>query len=187
MLLFFGLVLGLAAGAAAKGKFLRLSALRGLWFAAAPLALNPIIRFCPQITFWAKAVVITAIYLLIIMFAISNRRYLTASSSIGLGTLSNYIVIAANGFRMPVSAKALAVYTDISAQSVYLKRPDYFIAENGARLLFLGDVIYIPLPFMKSFISAGDIFIAAGVFLLVLTVMKDENAFNAEVNNEKHI
>lgn len=183
MILFSGLVFGLIVGALCKGNFFRLSTLKGLWFAILPLALNPILRFYPGISFWPKAFVISGIYLFILLFVYSNKEYKVSSIFLGLGTLSNFIVIAANNFRMPVSIKALTVF-NVTAESVYLKRPDYFVAENGANLLFLGDIIYFPVPKFNGFISVGDIILAIGMFLLIVTVMTKKSAGQEEPNED---
>lgn len=174
MILFSGLVLGLLFGAICKGSFFRLSTLSGLWFAIIPLALSPILRFYPQISFWPKATVITITYIFILLFVYSNKKYIAPAIFLGIGTFSNFLVIAVNGFRMPVSTKALSVY-NITAQSVSAKRPDYFVAENGAHLFFLGDVIYLPIPLLKGFLSVGDILLAIGMFLLIFIVMTNKN------------
>lgn len=171
MLLMIGLILGLAIGALRKGSFFRLGELRGLWFALASLVLDPVLHAIPNIPFWPKAILTTGCYLCILFFIAANRRYKISAAFLAGGTLFNYAVRAANSFRMPVSAKALAVYKGISAQAVLQKRADYFIADGNAKLLPLGDVIYLPVPGMESFISIGDVFLAAGVCLLVIGIM----------------
>ena len=48
-----------------------------------------------------------------------------------------------------------------------------FTLENSStRLIFLGDVIYCPIPLIGGFASIGDILLAAGVFFCLLAVMK---------------
>ncbi len=171
MLLMIGLVLGLAIGALRRGSFFRLGELRGLWFAVASLVLDPVLHAIPNITFWPKAILTTGCYCCIQFFIAANRRYKMATALLAGGTLCNYAVRAANSFRMPVSARALEVYKDISAQAVLQKRADYFITDGNAKFLPLGDVIYLPVPGMKSFISIGDVFLSAGVCLLVIGIM----------------
>lgn len=185
MILFSGVFLGLLAGTLCRGKFLRLTTLRGLWFAILPLFFTPIMRFYPQIPLFPKALIISLSYLSTLLFVFYNRKYLTAAILLGLGTLSNYIVIAANGFRMPVSVKALEVYSTISAQALVQKRADYFIAENGANLMFLGDVTYLPVPTIGGFMSVGDVLLAFGMFLLILMTMRDKNAVLTEKDLDK--
>lgn len=171
MLLMIGLVLGLAVGAFRKGSFFRLGTLQGLWFAVISLVMDPVLHAFPDIAYWPKAILTTACYLCVLLFIVANRSDKLAAGFLATGTLCNYAVRAANAFRMPVSVKALDVYIGISAQEVFKKRADYFIADGKAKLLPLGDIIYLPFPGMKSFISVGDIFLSAGVCLLVISIM----------------
>lgn len=90
---------------------------------------------------------------------------------LGLGTLCNYLVIAANSFRMPISVKALSVYSTMTPEAVIAQRADYFVATDGANFLFLGDIIYMPINVLGGFMSVGDILLAAGMFLLIVQVM----------------
>ncbi len=175
MLLFVSVIVGLLVGALLKGDLIRLCALRWLWLPIITLAASTAIRMIPDMTFWLKAAVITFSYLCIFIFVIANRKYIVPSFLLGLGSLSNFLVIAVNNFRMPVSVNALSVYSNISAQAVSTQRADYFIASKGAELLFLGDMIYIPIPVLKGFLSVGDILISVGMFLLILFVMADKS------------
>ena len=185
MLLFVSIIVGLIVGVSIKGSFIRLCALRALWLPIITLAASSVIRYFPDMSFWIKAAVLTFSYACIIMFVFANRRYITPSIFLALGSVSNFLVIAMNSFRMPVSAKALAVYSDMTAQAVIAQRSDYFIASNGAGLLFLGDVIYIPIPILKGFLSIGDILISIGMFLLILFVMKDNTIKTSEKAHEE--
>lgn len=171
MLLFTSIFLGLIVGAIRKGSLFRLNSLCGIWLILFPLAASLLIKYYPAIPYIFKAAVTTLSYLGVIVFVIVNRKYTVSSIFLGLGTLSNYIVIAANAFRMPVSAKALSVYPNMTAEAVISQCADYYIATDGAHLLFLGDVIYVPLKFFEGFLSIGDILIAIGMFLLIVRVM----------------
>ena len=175
MLLFVSVVAGLIVGVSLKGNVIRLCALRWLWLPIITLAASTAVRIMPDMTFWLKAVVITFSYLCILTFIIANRKYLAPSILLGLGSLSNFLVIAVNGFRMPISVKAFSVYSNITAQALTAQRADYFIASNGAGLILLGDMIYIPIPVLKGFLSVGDILISIGMFLLIILVMMDKS------------
>ncbi|MGI5978740.1 MAG: DUF5317 family protein [Oscillospiraceae bacterium] len=171
MLLLTGLIVGLAVGALRGGDLFRLGTLRGLWFAIASLVLDPLLHALPDMALWPKGILTTACYFCILMFIYTNRQYTAAAVFLGGGTLCNYAVRAANAFRMPVSAKALEVYEGLTAQEVLTKRADYFIADEHARLLPLGDVLYLPVPGLGGFASVGDILLALGVCLLVIAAM----------------
>lgn len=181
MLLLIGLIIGLAVGALRGGSLFRLGTLRGLWFAIASLVLDPVLHAVPDLALWPKGLLTTACYLCILLFVLANRRYRTAAVLLGGGTLCNYAVRAANAFRMPVSARALEVYTGLTAQEVLSKRADYFIADSGTRLLPLGDVIYLPVPGVGGFASFGDILLAAGVCLLVIAAMGKKKKESTEL------
>ncbi|MEG1541326.1 MAG: DUF5317 family protein [Oscillospiraceae bacterium] len=172
-MLFLSIILGALLGLLLKGKLLRLAALNGLIFPILSFAVMPLLRFFPDIQFGLKAIIICFSYACIFAFIIANRRYWLSGLALGLGSLSNFLVIAINGFRMPVSPGALAVYPEMTAEAVLARHADYFIATEGARLMFLGDVINLPLPLLGGFISLGDVLIALGMLLLVVFAMRD--------------
>jgi len=171
MLLFLSVILGLAVGFIRKGDIFRLTNLRGLWLVIFSMAAILLIKYYPAIPYAYKVVATTLSYLCVIIFAILNRKHIVPSAFLGLGTLSNYLVIACNSFRMPISAKALLIYPTMTAEAVLSQRANYFVAIDGARLMFLGDVIYIPIKIFEGFLSVGDVFIAIGMFLLIVQVM----------------
>ena len=171
MLLMLALAAGLAVAALRGGSLLRLGTLRGLWFAIVSFALDALLQHFPAIALGPKAALTTACYFCVLVFVFFNRTYRPAAALLGAGTLCNYVVKAANAFRMPVSVKALQVYAGMTGAEVRAARPDSFSAENGARLLPIGDVFYIPFPGQRAFFSVGDFLIAAGLFLLIVAVV----------------
>jgi len=175
MLLLICVLLGLPAAVCFGGKLLRLCALRGLWLPIAALAAMPLMKYYPEISFALKALVTTLCYSCMLVFVLLNRKYLVPAILLGSGGILNYLVIAVNGFRMPISPKALEVYQNITPEAVLRQRPDYFIATGGARLMSLGDVIYMPIPVLKGFLSVGDILLSAGMFLLIVLVSRDKS------------
>jgi hypothetical protein len=86
-----------------------------------------------------------------------------------VGVLCNALAIAANGGYMPARRAALAaagvLYTGDSAANSHL-------IDGGTRFPFLGDVFAVPkgVPFANVF-SVGDLFIAAGLALLIALAM----------------
>ena len=109
-------------------------------------------------------------YLAIFVFAALNfeRR---GMKLILLGSLLNFAVIVANGFKMPLSPVALEMPE--AQKTLEMIRAgeilDYVIVGWDAPLLFLGDVIR--LPYLPGLASVGDLVLAAGVFLLILEIM----------------
>jgi hypothetical protein len=103
---------------------------------------------------------------LTIIYAIWCNRNLAGFKLFGLGTFLNFLVIATNGGRMPVSTNAL----DVIGLSAYISKltegvTKHQIITNETHLWFLADVIPIqpPLALGSSVISVGDIFITLGV------------------------
>lgn len=172
MLLFICVILGVAAGLLNKGKFSGIVELKGLYMPIAALVASSIPAYYSGIAYAPKAVLITFSYFCVLAFALLNRRYFLASVLSGLGALSNFLVIASNSFRMPISEYALVYYPDITAEKVVASHSDYFIAVNGdANMLILGDVICVPIPYFGGFISVGDVFLAVGMFVLIFAAM----------------
>ncbi len=86
---------------------------------------------------------------------------------VGLGSLANFIVIAANGGKMPVSPRALdAVGLSLTETGTHV------LMEEGTRLFWLADIIPLPPPYpFPMVISIGDILITVGVMLLIQNAM----------------
>jgi hypothetical protein len=82
------------------------------------------------------------------------------------------VVIAANGFAMPVSEKAMqALSTGGAAALLSGQVPMYRVADSSTRLLFLGDIFWFPIPFFRGFASIGDFILAVGIFFLMMSIM----------------
>ncbi|MDF2632370.1 MAG: hypothetical protein K0Q85_966, partial [Caproiciproducens sp.] len=90
---------------------------------------------------------------------------------IAAGTICNYSVIALNHFRMPVSPAALAMYPGMTPEAVYAKKVNYFVATNGAKLYFLGDVIPVHLKRVGGFFSIGDVLLGFGIMIFIISVL----------------
>ena len=98
-------------------------------------------------------------YGLIFLFLWQNRHLKKTCLLVGAGGACNLAVIAANGWRMPVASRA-APCSESSA------------ADASTRLLFLGDILYCPLPLFGGLASLGDILLAAGVFFCLMACMR---------------
>lgn len=91
----------------------------------------------------------------------------------GGGTLLNGLVIALNGWRMPVAAAALAGRGDLQAALSAGAIAGYTLAGSGTRLPFLGDLLRV-LPGAGPFFglaSVGDLLMGAGVVLVMVRMM----------------
>ncbi len=171
MLLFLSVILGLVIGHLRRGNFFYLAKLRGLWFGILPVLVGFVMGPNPGIPLPLKAALTTAAYLGVLLFAVQNRKRLWPVLVLSLGTLCNYLVIACNEFRMPVSLRALEVYPTMTAEAVLAQRADYVVASEETRLLFLGDVFYFPPKPFDGFFSIGDVLLALGMFWLIVHVM----------------
>ncbi|MCT8137706.1 DUF5317 domain-containing protein [Anaerobacillus sp. CMMVII] len=113
-----------------------------------------------------------AVYLFGMYFLWLNRHH-HGFILIFAGVFLNFLVMALNGGRMPVSMEAALVldphYIDVLKNSVYGK---HTLLTESTRLAFLGDVIPITSPYPKSqVISIGDVFMNIGVFFFIQHLM----------------
>lgn len=111
--------------------------------------------------------------MLVLLAVILANRNLPGFWVIGLGILSNFLVLAANGGSMPVSiagVERLGLPTD---PALFHQQQGWavILVTEGAHLWFLGDIILTP-PFLPGkVLSIGDLLIAAGAFVFFQTVM----------------
>jgi hypothetical protein len=105
-----------------------------------------------------------------------------------VGILLNAIAIVTNGGFMPVWEPSLAAagLSPADVGSVFHKLvgaatdggiPSDFLAQAGP----LGDIIPIPIPFIRNVASIGDLFLATGLafFLFAITVRRPEESEEA--------
>ena len=108
-------------------------------------------------------------YALLALFVWLNRHR-RGVKLLGAATLANFAVIAANGFRMPVTP----VIYDYPQLHSFVERiqsgalPEYVLVDWDAPLWFLGDT----LPMFGGLASVGDLLMAAAVMLIIIGCMK---------------
>jgi len=101
-------------------------------------------------------------YVLFMYVMLANAR-LVGLKTFGLGSFLNFMAIAANGGRMPVSAAASA-RAGIAGEPIGI----HTLLTEQSRLWFLTDIIPVPLHLpVPSVISIGDIFIVLGMFFFI--------------------
>jgi hypothetical protein len=105
------------------------------------------------------------------------NRHLPGARVMFLGVLLNALVIAANGGRMPVSPAALAAARapdSVIAALAAGQRPFHFLAGQGARLMWLADVIPIPrcAHVLGGVYSVGDFLLALGFGMAVFFAVR---------------
>ena len=115
----------------------------------------------------ARAVAVVLEVLLVTLFLVANRR-VTGVPLVALGLLCNVAVVVANG-AMPVSVSAATrsgvAPADLHLASDPLREP----IGSGTRLRQLGDTVPVALPWHPQAVSPGDLLVAAGVGLLVVS------------------
>ncbi len=96
-----------------------------------------------------------------------------------IGLCSNLVCFIANGFRFPISSAAvLKFYGNEMLGLLNSGKIRFFIPAENAALPFLGNIIPINKLISVSIVSAGDIIIAVGIVLIVLSIMSDKHIQN---------
>lgn len=176
MILFFGvIVLALFAGLLAGGSIHRFADLRLRWWLLAPVGFAlqgvplPDGRHGGDLTI--RMVVFGASYVLVLAFAIRNRR-IAGVPLIVIGLLLNGLVVTANG-GMPVSRSALEASEQADVLHLLLedKGAKHHLLDREDVLTPLGDVIAVPAP-VHQVMSVGDVFVYAGLIWLIVAVMR---------------
>lgn len=112
-------------------------------------------------------------YIIIMVPIVLNLNW-RGLNLMGLGSLLNFIPIAANQGQMPVALPApYAPNFDIG----------HVLLESGTRFKVLSDIIFIAPPYpMPKIMSIGDFLIMAGVFWLIQSAMMLEK--NSQKSNK---
>jgi len=127
-------------------------------------------------------------YPLIIIFLFVNIKETKALLLAGAGLLSNFIVITANNFYMPVGYKIeeLRVYLNAYNMLINGEITGYILASEHTKLYFLADIFYIPFLPKLGFFSIGDILLGIGGMLCVIAFMKKEpKGENSAIKNNE--
>jgi Family of unknown function (DUF5317) len=104
------------------------------------------------------------------LFAYRNR-HLAGVPLAAIGLLLNALVVVLNG-AMPVSAHAAARAGVAVEQVAPPDDPRHEVIGPRTRLRFLSAVIPVPIPGQREVDSPGDVLIAAGIGLLVISGMR---------------
>jgi MFS family permease len=177
-----GILLGLVLGLVAGGSISNLAAVRLRWIGILFLAV--VVRFGTEAAISAGVDVVQALRLplfglsfgLLLVGLWANRSNPGLSLAF-VGILLNTIAVLANGGYMPVWRPAL-VQAGFDANTVLSSFHTFlpFDRLDAAFLLRagpLGDILPIPLPFIRNVASIGDLFLAAGLgFFLFATILR---------------
>lgn len=134
-------------------------------------AFGPMVKHLPwPPAVWLKYAVCIE-YLMLFLFTWLNRSR-RGMKLLGLSTLTNFLVISANGFRMPVTPliheNPELIHFVERIQSGEL--PEYVLVGWDAPLWFLGDTIAI----FGGLASVGDFMMAAAMLVIIVSLMKTE-------------
>lgn len=134
--------------------------LRAPWLVVLSIVLQAAVAFADP-RFATVLLVSSSIVLLAFLAA---NYLLPGVAVVALGTLCNAAVVAANG-AMPVAREAVLAVNRHPGEVSGRHR----LLSPGDPLPWLADVV--PLPWLGTVVSAGDVVLAAGVGLLVASLM----------------
>lgn len=120
----------------------------------------------------ASNYVYLGVYVVGLYFLLVNRRH-SGFHLIFIGVLLNFIVMAANGGRMPVSLEAASVldpyFVEVLKEGIYAKHQ---ALTDSTWFGFLGDIIPLSSPYPREqVISIGDVVMNIGIFLFIQNLM----------------
>lgn len=177
--IFIGLIVGLIRGGFRHGlhQFSKIR-LKGGWIFPVLLIIQLIIfKFQDNSDILAAAsnYVFMIIYIVGMMFLWLNRD-LKGFGSILAGVFLNFLVMAVNGGRMPVSLQAASVldpyFVDMLKNGTVITK--HFLLDDSTLLPFLGDIIPLSPPYPRTqAISIGDIVMNIGIFIYIVHLMSD--------------
>jgi len=179
MLLIWAAVLGVVIGFLRRGSLFNLAQLklRGAWSILLALGIQLLIFPLPGreaiVRFGAPYFHLIS-YVFLFIFVLLNRKYWQIIL-MGLGLLSNFVVIVLNGGYMPASVEALRGAGSEKVAERLLEHKTFgnvVLMSEQTRLNFLGDNFYLPawVPFANAF-SIGDLILAIGLVLLLQAKM----------------
>ncbi len=125
-----------------------------------------VVPWIPILAFLSYALILAGLYL--------NRSYPGVWAMIA-GAAGNFLVIMANGGRMPVSAAAMKVLGVDTSQAFRSPNFTHQIMTPETTLFWLADIIPVISPFsQKVIISLGDILIVYGIFRMIQAVTREQ-------------
>jgi hypothetical protein len=136
----------------------------------------------PALRGWSSSsrfAVVVATYLVVGWWLFENARHSSTGARLGLalvggGWALNLLAIIPNG-GMPVSRSAIigaGISSTVTVNHGHLSK--HVLASHGTVLRLLGDVL--PIPWLRSVVSVGDIFMAVGIVALLAAAMRPTTA-----------
>lgn len=187
-MVFDGIVLSVIVGFLRKGNLWGLATLKLKWGWVFPILLIVqlvVFSYQNDITFLGQisGYIYIIVYILGLTFLFLNRHY-KGFVLILLGVLLNFIAIAANGGRMPVSLEAAAilqdpVFLEALKNELYAK---HIALSEATRFGFLGDIIPLTDPYPRTqVISIGDVIMNIGIFFFIQHLMTSQKSEVASI------
>ncbi|MEK5507544.1 DUF5317 domain-containing protein [Paenibacillus sp. FSL P4-0113] len=172
-----GLIVGLFRGGWRQGliRFSQVRLIAGWMFPVLLLVQLIIFYFQEKWTGLAaiNGYLFMGVYVVGLIFLWLNRHH-KGFKLIIIGVLLNFIVMAVNGGRMPVSLSASEVlgpyYTDMLKSGSVISK--HYMMDASTRLSLLGDIIPLSKPYPRTqVISIGDVVMNFGMFLFIQSIM----------------
>ncbi|UNK18988.1 DUF5317 domain-containing protein [Paenibacillus sp. N3/727] len=186
-----GLIVGLIRGGIRHGllQFSKIR-LKGGWIFPVLLIIQLIIfRFQENsdILAAASSYVFMTIYIVGMLFLWMNRDQ-RGFGIILAGVFLNFLVMAVNGGRMPVSLQAASVldpyYVDMLKEGAIITK--HFLLDDSTALPFLGDIIPLSAPYPRTqAISIGDIVMNIGIFMYIVHLMSNGHRKASKSSDEQ--
>lgn len=174
-----GIVLSLVVGFLRKGNLSGLATLKLRWGWVFPLLLvfQFIIFSLQNDVKWighASGYIYIGVYIIGLFFLYLNKNN-KGFTTIFIGVFLNFLAIALNGGRMPVSLEAATIldpiFIDMLQNELYAK---HAAITEATRLAFLGDIIPLADPYPRTqVISIGDVIMNIGIFIFIQHLMTD--------------
>jgi hypothetical protein len=175
-----GILIAIITGLFRKGNFNGFAELRlrGGWIFPILLILQILIFIFQSKLDWvasASDYFFLGVYVIGLYFLWINRKQ-PGFYYILIGVFLNFLVMAINGGRMPVSLEAASVldpsYAEVLQSGIYAKHQ---LLNSATHLGFLGDIIPLSKPYPRNqVISIGDVIMNIGGFIFVLQLMLSE-------------
>ncbi|QGQ93972.1 hypothetical protein EHS13_03145 [Paenibacillus psychroresistens] len=183
-----GILIAIITGLFRKGNFNGFAELRlrGGWIFPILLILQILIFIFQSKSAWVASVsdyFFLGVYVIGLYFLWINRQQ-PGFYYILVGVFLNFLVMALNGGRMPVSLEASSVldpsYLEALQSGVYAKHQ---LLNDATWLGFLGDIIPLSNPYPRDkVISVGDVIMNIGGFVFVLQLMLSRKKAQAETS-----
>lgn len=163
-------VLSVVVGFVRRGSLRRFAdlSLKALWLVFAAFGIQFAMRVGGYGGPLLTGVLYAGTYAMLVLFIVLNRSRWELMV-MGIGLLSNALVIWVNGGKMPVSTAAFLTATGTPFP---LDDPTHIPLTAVTRLKWLGDLWALKRPFpLPGVFSLGDVVVCIGLFLLIQHVM----------------